>query len=311
MVGDGFPAEVFAEGLARSVDEAGARVFGLRGDVVCGFCGVWWEGVPELDGARVGVIGGFEALDGEVAGLVLGVALGLLRGIGVGTVIGPMNGNTWRRYRFVVESDGSGAFLMEPGNPVEYVRWWEEVGFERLASYSSSVVRLEDSVGVGERLERRLKERGVVFRGMDVGRFEEELRAIHELTLVSFAENFLYAPLDFEGFRADYERVRDRVDGDFVRLAVRHGRLVGFVFAMADLAAAARGEKVRLIVKTLAVDPGAGVAGLGSLLVEQVHAAARAKGFDEAIHALQFETNTSLKITGRHGVGFFGSMGFL
>jgi hypothetical protein len=39
---------------------------------------------------------------------------------------------------------------------------------------------------------------------------------------------------------------------------------------------------------------------LGSLLVDQVHDRARGLGFHQAIHALQFQDNRSLKITGRH-----------
>ena len=53
-------------------------------------------------------------------------------------------------------------------------------------------------------------------------------------------------------------------------------------------------------MKTLAVDPASRCAGLGSLLVDEVHRLGKTKGFTEAIHALQHETNTSLKITGRH-----------
>jgi L-amino acid N-acyltransferase YncA len=55
-----------------------------------------------------------------------------------------------------------------------------------------------------------------------------------------------------------------------------------------------------VIVKTLAVDPDARCAGLGSLLVDELHRIGLEKGYTEAIHALQHETNTSLKITGRH-----------
>lgn len=60
-----------------------------------------------------------------------------------------------------------------------------------------------------------------------------------------------------------------------------------------------------MIVKTLAVDPEARCAGLGSLLVDELHRTAWEKGYTEAIHALQHETNTSLKITGRHHGGVF------
>ena len=96
-------------------------------------------------------------------------------------------------------------------------------------------------------------------------------------------------------------KVRDQVDPDFVRIAERDGVPCGFVFGIRDLEAEARGEKPAVIVKTLAVDPESRCAGLGSLLVDEVHAAAYEKGYTEAIHAMEHETNTSRKITGRYG----------
>jgi GNAT superfamily N-acetyltransferase len=91
------------------------------------------------------------------------------------------------------------------------------------------------------------------------------------------------------------------VEPDFVRIAERAGVACGFLFGIRDLEAEARGEKPAVIVKTLAVDPEARSAGLGSLLVDEVHAAAYDKGYRESIHAMEHENNTSRKITGRYG----------
>jgi len=118
--------------------------------------------------------------------------------------------------------------------------------------------------------------------------------------LKSFAANFLYSPLDEEEFIDAYRMVRDRVDPCFVRIAERAGVACGFVFAIRDLEAEARGGIPAVIVKTLAVDPDARCAGLGNLLVDEVHHIGWESGYTAAIHALQHETNTSLKITGRH-----------
>jgi GNAT superfamily N-acetyltransferase len=123
---------------------------------------------------------------------------------------------------------------------------------------------------------------------------------IYQVSLKSFANNFLYTPLEEGAFMDAYQKVRDRVDPDFVRIAERDGVACGFVFGIPDLEAVVRGEKPAVIVKTLAVDPDARCAGLGSLLVDELHRIGWEKGYTEAIHALQNETNTSLKITGRH-----------
>ncbi|NJM38041.1 MAG: GNAT family N-acetyltransferase [Akkermansiaceae bacterium] len=223
-----------------------------------------------------------------------------LRQAGCDVAVGPMNGNTWRKHRYVIGSDGRGDFLLEPRNPVELPIWWERAGFSPLSRYSSSVMELDEIVEVSSALEKRLERSGVIVRNLSLSHYENELREIHAISLKSFAHNFLYTPLDENSFLNAYQKVRDRVDADFVKIAERDGVVCGFVFGIPDFEATARGEKPAMIVKTLAVDPAARCAGLGSLLVEKLHRSAREKGYVEAIHALQHETNQSLKITGRH-----------
>jgi GNAT superfamily N-acetyltransferase len=223
-----------------------------------------------------------------------------LRELGCNAAVGPMNGNTWQRHRFVIESSGRGSFLLEPQNPSEHPGWWAQAGFSILSRYSSSVIGLDGSEVIPAAVKSRLARSGVVVRKLDAARYEEELRAIHTVSLRSFDNNFLYTPLEEEAFLRAYLKVRDHVDADFVRIAERDAVPCGFVFGIPDLEAVARGEKPALIVKTLAVDPEARCAGLGSLLVDELHRVGREKGYAEAIHALQHESNTSLKITGRH-----------
>ena len=253
-----------------------------------------------MDGANIGAIGDFEANDSEATAILLECAADYLREQGCRIAVGPMNGNTWRSYRFVVESDGRGPFLLEPRNPAEFPGWWENAGFSVLSQYSSSVIPLDGSGTISPALRARLERSGVKIRELDPARYDEELGKIYQVSLKSFANNFLYTPLEEEAFLDAYRKVRDRVDPDFVRIAERDGVVCGFVFGIPDLEALARGEKPAVIVKTLAVDPDARCAGLGSLLVDELHRIGWEKGYTEAIHALQHETNTSLKITGRH-----------
>jgi GNAT superfamily N-acetyltransferase len=253
-----------------------------------------------MDGARIGTIGEFSADDGESAGILLESAAGYLREQGCRIAVGPMDGNTWRSYRYVVESDGRGPFLLEPRNPADYPVWWKDAGFTVLSRYSSSVMPLGDEATLPPAVRSRLERSGVTVRGLDSTRYDDELRLIHALSLKCFSNNFLYTPLDEGEFMKSYQKLGGRLDPALVRIAERDGVACGFVFGIPDLEALARGEKSAVIVKTLAVDPDARCAGLGSLLVDELHRIALEKGYTEAIHALQHETNTSLKITGRH-----------
>ena len=305
--GSDLPETPVADGLSRPEALAGpeeamdARVF-ITDDEgrSIGHAALWWSDAPPLEGHKPGTIGGFDSTDEATAIQLLEVATSYLRKLGCTLAIGPMNGNTWRRHRYVIGSSGRGPFLLEPRNPAPHPIWWHAAGFEELSRYSSSLMPLDGEAAVSPALKERLEKSGIVIRPLDASRYDDELRTIHEISLKSFSNNFLYTPLEEDSFIASYRRVKDRVDPDFVRIAEKDGETCGFVFAIADLESAARGEKPALIVKTLAVDPSSRSAGLGSLLVDEVHRLGREKGFTEAIHALQHETNTSLKITGRH-----------
>ncbi|WP_367872373.1 GNAT family N-acetyltransferase [Luteolibacter sp. Populi] len=295
-----------ADGLSTIPSFAGeeekpdARVIAVGEGIENGMAALWWCDVPGYGQHKVGAIGGFDASSEKITFQVLKGAEQRLREAGCTIAIGPMNGNTWRKHRFVIESTGRGPFLLEPRNNPEFPAWWRAAGYGELSRYSSSVMPLDGSTAVAPALKARLERSGLVIRPLHADRYDEELRAIYSISLRSFASNFLYTPLEEEGFLNGYRKVKNLVDPDLVRIAEKHGRPCGFVFAIADLEAAARGEKPALVVKTLAVDPESRCAGLGSLLVDEVHRLGREKGFTEAIHALQHETNTSLKITGRH-----------
>lgn len=277
------------------------RVFVIdENQEIAAHAALWWNDTPDLEGEKIGAIGGFTSIDEESAKAVLDKCAEILVSKGSSVIVGPMNGNTWRRHRFVTWSEGRPSYLLEPRNEAAYPGWWQAAGFSELSHYSSSLMPLDGQRALPEAVKRRLEKSGVTLRRLNPDCYDDELRLIHQISLASFSSNFLYTPLEEESFIQAYRKVRGYVDVDFVRIAVRDGHACGFVFGIPDLEALQRGEKPALIVKTLAVDPAARCAGLGTWLVDEIHESAREKGYSEAIHALQHETNTSLKITGRH-----------
>jgi len=260
---------------------------------------LWWKETPSHEGQRIATIGGFHAPDSASIRILLDAATAHLKSIGIKTAVGPMDQNTWKKHRFVIESNGRPSFFLEPENPAAYPAWWLEAGFTELSRYSSSIIPLDGTSAVSPAMKDRILSSGITIENLDPSAFEAELRAIHALSLRSFSNNFLYTPLDENDFLGAYTKIRDQVDPDLVKLARRDGKLVGFVFGIPDFAALQRSEKPALIVKTLAVDPASRAAGLGSVLVDELHQTGESKGYTEAIHALQHQTNTSLKITGR------------
>lgn len=278
----------------------------MRMEIGSARAALWWSHVPPMDDELLGVIGQFCAESENDAAALLSRACEELRARGCTLAVGPMDGNTWRRYRFVTEAGEEPPFLMEPSNPKEWPQWWRNFGFESLAEYFSSAT--DDLTMRDPRVDKvaaRLTKDGVTIRPLDPARFEDELAMIFEVSLASFTENFLYTPLPREAFLGQYFAIKDRVRPELVLLAEQDRRPVGYVFALPDYAQAQRGVPVTtVIVKTLAVLPGRRHAGLGAWLLAEVHAAAQRLGFARAIHALMHETNKSRNLSAHYAKTF-------
>lgn len=265
-------------------------------------CSCWWRGAPAHEGMSSGVIGHYAAADTDAGRALLRRACELIAAAGGAVAIGPMDGNTWRRYRFIVERGHEPVFLLEPDNPDAWPSHWTDAGFSPLASYTSAVnddLSIEDP-RTDERLAR-LEADGVRVRTIDAARIDLELPRIHALSLRAFAGNFLYTPLGEREFAAQYHAVLPLVRPELVLLAERGDDLIGFMFAIPDALQARRGQPVdTVILKTIAVDPSAAGSGLGGAMLDLAQRTARRLGFARAIHALIHQTNTSKRISDRY-----------
>lgn len=263
---------------------------------------LWWTHTPTLPNERLGVIGGFKATGAAAAADALAQAEESLRAQGCTLAVGPMDGNTWRRYRFVTEPGAEPAFFMEPVNSAEWPAWWQAAGFTPLAQYYSAASDNLEPVDrrIGE-VAARVRAAGISLRPIDPALFEEELGRIYDVSVVAFQENYLYTPLPRADFIAQYRAVQPIMLPELVCLAEKAGRTVGYMFAVPDQAQAQRGEPItNVIMKTIAVLPEMGGMGLGGLLFSEVHAAAKRRGFKRAIHALMHETNKSRRMSAHY-----------
>lgn len=266
----------------------------------------------DLHGAPgvTGLIGHYAATDPDAGVALLRDAVRRLRDQGAARVMGPMNGSTWARYRFVVEEPGADPvrppFLGEPQNPRDYPRQFAEAGFRELAWYESRITYdLTTTNPRATAAEQEARARGIAIAPLDLDRFDDELRDLHALSTRAFSGNLYYTPIAQATFEAMYRPMRALIDPDFVTMArTAQGQLIGYAFAYPDPLDLADGRPQRLIVKTLAVDPEWRSLGLGALLVERLHAAARTKGLRAIIHALMHVANNSMKISA-HTAGVY------
>ena len=266
-------------------------------------CSLWWTDVPPYEAERLGVIGHYGATSESDGVAILQAAASELAHHGCTFAVGPMDGNTWRRYRLVVERGSEPPFFLEPTNPDDWPDHYAAAGFTPLAHYFSAVntdlSRKDERMGA---VAERLTDVGVAIRPIDLTQFEADLRRIYGVAEVAFREAFLYTPLPEQAFAMQYQRIRQFLRPELVLLAEHDGRTVGFGFSTPDVLELARGGSPRTaILKTLAVVPDRTYAGLGSLLADRSHTAAATLGYERVIHALMHESNRSRNISAHTG----------
>jgi GNAT superfamily N-acetyltransferase len=272
-----------------------------------GRCSLWWQSTPRHPGHKLGLIGHYAA-EGVGAGHALLVhACDELKAMGCTMAVGPMDGNTWRNYRFVVDGDAGPPFFLEPANPPDWPHHFVRSGFNPMANYFSSVDdRLdEDNDTHAHRATLRMAEVGISLRALEMSRFQEELTAIHSLVTASFQRGFLYQPLSEAEFVALYEPLRPFVQPELVTIAMHEDRRVGIIFTLPDLLQARPDRRLdTAIVKTIAVLPERRFAGLGTHLLAANRRAAQKLGYRKMIHALMHASNMSRSISSRYASVF-------
>ena len=265
-------------------------------------CSCWWNGAPTHEGGRIGVIGHYAAADPRSASALLTHACDVLAAHTCTLAAGPVDGTTWRRYRFIVERGTEPPFFLEPDNPDDWPGHWTAAGFDTLATYTSALN--DDLAQTDPRTDarrERLAEAGIAIRTFDMSQAGMELRRMFALSLAAFSRNFLYTPISEAEFLSQHTPLLPYVRSELVLLAEQANRLVGLMLAVPDALEVRRGSgSATIIMKTIAVDPSVRGLGLGGTLFDLVQRSAHQLGFRRAIHALIHETNVSGRISARY-----------
>jgi GNAT superfamily N-acetyltransferase len=284
--------------IARQKADAHLMIETTSGEVVAR-CSLWWKNAPAYEQHAVGLIGHYSAIDGEAGKEILQNACEILSANNCTMAIGPMDGNTWNRYRFITKRGEHPSFFLEPDNDDKLPEHFATVGFAPLAEYFSTITsNLTIRNTRMEIVAEQMKNLGVNIRSINLGNFPAELSRIYEVSRGAFQNNFLYTPIEEADFIAQYEQLKNFARPELILLAEHENHCIGFLFALPDMAQAMQGQAIdTFIVKTVAVFPEPQYAGLGSLLVARSHEIGAALGFTKAIHALMHEANKSRSIS--------------
>ena len=297
---DGFAAGDPLDEAALTRTPPDAFVLVSRGSDVCARAALFWSRTPLLEGKRTGLIGHFWASDEAATRRLLDEVCAAVAARGAELAIGPINGSTWEKYRFVTWSDGSPPFFLEPTNPEAWPGWWEGAGFRVCASYSS----LERSkLGEYESLAARAEPqtpRGMTITGVSADDWESVLRRVWPVVDEAFAAAFLYRSIGEDAFVAEYGSARPLVDPRLCRLAEVDGRVIGFSFAYLDPIERQTGSARRSIVfKTVAARKGQRI---GWALLHDMDVQGMAIGATHVIGALMHDATISKAMSGPFSV---------
>lgn len=271
-------------------DKPDLHVLALNGrDAMLARCSLWWSEVPEHPSHTLSLIGHFEASSAESANAIIYEACRILSTKHSDFVVGPMDGSTWKSYRFVSDKGTLSPFFLEPVNPESYPEYFRQQGFSLFSEYSSSRCTIANEAHpLIKKRSVELHAKGVIFRTVCPEDIRRDLQRIYRLSLICFENNLLYMPISEETFLQQYRPLEVTLMPQALLLAERDEELVGYALNVPDLLQAASGSPVdTIILKTLACLPDPELRGLGSVLVNRCETFAREElHYRYTIHAL-------------------------
>ncbi len=269
-----------------------------------------------------GMFGFFEAQNMEVAvRMMFDRGIAWLKQQGSSTVIGPMDGDTWHKYRLNTGPFDTDPFMMEPYNCPYYQGLWEKYGFRVLARYYSKNITDVNKVTVKfEQFYKRSLKNGFTFRGIQTHSLNEELHILYNMSCEIFSENAYYSEIPEQAFVKMYSNAKAIINPNLVWFCLdKDNKYAGFVFSFPDYFEAIKSMKGKnhllskfnfflnrrkadtLNIKTLGTMPEHRGLGLGPALMYKVYDAWAKYGYKKANMCLIHEDNSSGRMDGNQG----------
>jgi GNAT superfamily N-acetyltransferase len=195
----------------------------------------------ETHGDRVGFFGFFECIDDqEVADALFQAAADWCRARGHDLLRGPASFSVNDECGLLVDGFDFPPALMMPHNPRYYVHLVERGGFTKAKNLLVYQGGREDVyVPVPERLARGtelIRQRlGITIRPIDLRHFDEEVERIKEIYNSAWEQNWGFVPMTEREIDHLAEQFRPVVIPDFVPVAEKDGKIIGFGIALPDL----------------------------------------------------------------------------
>lgn len=269
-----------------------------KGSAIC-----YFEDTPKLNGKYIGTIGEF-ICENKIYGIkLIEKCEEILKEKGKEFIVGPMNMNTWHKYRVLKYTNGDNLFVLENVNPITDNEIFLEAGFKEICTYTSTKGELKDNYNSKslDLLEEKITENNIVIRKFDKNNYKNDLKKIYNISINSFEKNPFYTKIPEEEFLKQYEGYINMCDEDFILIAEKDRKEIGFAFCIPDFNEIKEKGKVEtIIMKTVAVLPEYREYAIGNVLFKKIANIAQNKGFKKWIFAFMYSNNSSQKMAKRN-----------
>ena len=194
----------------------------------------------EFSGKQEGFFGFFDVVnEQEVADALLNTAADWLQQHGITKVIGPANFSTNETCGLLVENFDEPPFIMMTYNAPYYIDLLENYGFRKqidLLCYELvSAEMSNDIIETGKRLEKRLADRGIIIRQINVKNFKQEIEKFLPVYNASWVENTGFVPMTPDEVRQIGKDLKQVIDPEFAYFAEKDGKVIGVALTIPNV----------------------------------------------------------------------------
>lgn len=187
-----------------------------------------------------GFFGFFDCINDEaVAEALFAEAEKWLKAKGVATMIGPVNPSTNETAGLLIDGFNEPAVAMMTYNKPYYIDLIEKNKFYKKVDLFAYDIRTktvnERAVKLQDALLKRLEQKGITIRSMNVKDFKNEVRKVREIYNSAWDRNAGFVPMtesEFNYLAKDFKHI---INTDFCLVAEHQEKMVGFALAIPDI----------------------------------------------------------------------------
>lgn len=267
----------------------------VEGGEAIGRVGFYYNKEILYQGESTAQLGLFECINNpEAVAVLFEKAREEARKIGAAWLLGPLNGTTWNRYRFLTEKGKEPPFLGEPTHPDYYPQLWKKWGFVPVGNYLSNIAPLDPATEKDTNFWCRNKLRVETVLPQNLA---QVLTDVYPMCTAAFEAAPFYSSISKEQFIHKLSAVKPLLQAGCTKVVYdASGDAVAFALCYPDPL-----SPDRTILKTAARNNPAPVSGIIAALYREIAVPSLQLGRTQLIHAFIHEANSSATRSGHFG----------